>query len=65
MTPYASHTDHTTNHNWSRSLFPTPLNTRSLIVLAVLNCGGGRGGVGGDGGEEVDRVNAEYATLSG
>jgi len=40
------------NHNWSGSSFPTPLNTSSLIALAILNCGGGKGGVGGDGDEE-------------
>ena len=39
------------NQNWSRSSFPTPLNTGSLIALSILNCGGGGGGVGGDGGE--------------
>ncbi len=51
-TPCASDTALTTNHNWFRSSFPTPLNIGSLIVLAILNCGGGGGGVGGDGGEE-------------
>ena len=30
----------------------SPMNTGSLIALAILNCGGGGGGVGGDGGEE-------------
>ncbi len=42
----------TTNQNWSGSSFPYPLNTGNFIMLATLNCGGGRGGVGGDGGEE-------------
>ena len=51
MTPYASHTALTMNQYWSISSFPTPLNTGSLIALAILNCGGGGGGVGGDGGE--------------
>jgi len=39
------------NQNWSESSFPTPLNTGSLIVLAMLNCGDGVGGVGEDGDE--------------
>lgn len=51
MTPYASHTALTMNQNWSRSSFPTPMNTISLISLSILNRGGGRGGVGGDGDE--------------
>ena len=51
-TPYASHTAFTTNQNWSGSSFPTPLNTGSLITLAILNCGGGRGGVVRDGGDD-------------
>lgn len=56
MTPYASHIDLTTNQNYSRSSFPTPLNTGSLITLAMLNCGFGGGGVVEGGGEvgEVD-----------
>jgi len=40
------------NQNWFRSSFPTPLNTDSLIALAILNCGGGGGGVGGDGADD-------------
>ena len=52
VTPCTSHTAFTTNQNWSRSLFPTPLNTENFIVLAILNYGGSGGGVGGDGGEE-------------
>ena len=52
MTPCTSHTELTTNQNWSESSFPTPLNTGILIALAILHCGGGKGGVGGDGGEE-------------
>ena len=51
VTPCASHTSLNTNQNWFGSSFPTPLNTGSLIVLAILNCGGGGGGVGGYGGE--------------
>lgn len=51
VTPCASHTALTTNQNWFGSSFPTPLNTGSLITLAMLNYGGGGGGVGGDGGE--------------
>lgn len=51
MTPCASHTALTTNQNWFGSSFPTPLNIGSLIALAILNCGGGRGGVDGDGGD--------------
>ena len=51
MTHCASHTALTMNQNWSGSSFPTPLNTVSLIALAMLNCGVGGGGVGGDGGE--------------
>jgi len=39
------------NQNWSRSSFPTPLNTDNFIALTILNCGGGGGGVGADGGE--------------
>jgi len=31
---------------------PTPLNTGSLIALAILNYGGGEGWVGGDVGKE-------------
>lgn len=49
--PYASLTTLTMNLNWSESSYPTPMNTDSLIALAILNCGGGGGGVGGDGGE--------------
>lgn len=51
MTPCASHTSFTMNQNWFGSLFPTPLNTGSLIVFAMLNCEVGGGGVGDDGGE--------------
>lgn len=51
MTPCASHTALTMNQNWSGSSFPTPLNIGTLIALAILNYGGGRGGVGGDRGE--------------
>ena len=51
MTPCASHTSLTTNQNWSGSSFPTPLNTGSLIALAILNYGGGVGSDGGEGGE--------------
>jgi len=40
------------NQNWFGSSFPTPLNTDSLITLAILSYGGDEGGVGGDGGEE-------------
>jgi len=40
------------NQNWSRSSFPTPLNTCNFIALTILNYGGGIGGVGGGGGEE-------------
>lgn len=40
------------NQNWFGSLFPTPLNIKSLITLAILNYGGGRGRVGGDGGDD-------------
>lgn len=50
--PCASHTTLITKQNWSRSSFPTPLNTGSLIALTILNNGGGKGGVSGDGGEE-------------
>ena len=42
-TACASHTTLTTNQNWSRSSFPTPLNTGSLSALAILNYGGGGG----------------------
>jgi len=42
------------NQNWSRSSFPTPLNTNNFIALAIFNCGGGRGGVGEDGGEDSE-----------
>ena len=49
--PYASHTALTTNHNWSGSSFPTPLNIGIFIALATLNHGGGGSGGGGDGGE--------------
>ncbi len=52
VTPCASHTAFTTNQNWSRSLFPTPLNTDNFIALAILNCGGGEGRVGEDGGDD-------------
>ena len=71
VTPCASHTALTTNQNWSRSSFPTPLNIGSLIALAILNRGGGGGGVGGDGGEGgetvvawVEVVTVECSTLS-
>lgn len=47
----ASHTSLTMNQNCSEYSFPTPLNTDSLIMLAIINCGGGGVGVGGDGGE--------------
>jgi len=50
VTPCTSHTDFT-KKNWSRSSFPTTLNTGNFIVLSILNYGGGRGGVGGYGGE--------------
>ena len=70
VTPCASHTALTTNKNWSGSSFPTPLNTGSLIALAMLNCGCGGGGVGGDGGEGgeggfvwVEVATAECAAL--
>ena len=51
VTTCASHTTFTTNQNWFRSSFPTPLNTDKFIALTILNCGGG-GGVGKDGGED-------------
>lgn len=50
----ASHIVFTTNQNWYFSLFPTPLNTDNIIVLTILNCGGGGGGVGGHGGEDSE-----------
>jgi len=40
------------NQNWSRSSFPTPLNTGNFISLATFNYGGGKGGVGEDGGDD-------------
>ena len=52
VTPCASHTTFTMNQNYSRSSFPTPLNTYNFIALTILNYGGGRGGVGEDGGED-------------
>ena len=52
MTPYTSHTTFTTNQNWFGSSFPTSLNTRNFIVLAILNYGGGEGGVGEERGED-------------
>ena len=33
------------NQNLSGPSFPTPLNTKNFIALAILNCGGGGGGV--------------------
>lgn len=51
VTPCASHITLATNQNGSGLSFPTPMNTGSLIVLTMLNCGRGGGGVGGDGGE--------------
>ena len=53
--PCASHTALTMNQNWSRSSFPTPLITNSLIALTILNCSGGGHGVGGDGGERGEK----------
>lgn len=41
----------TMNQNWSRSSFPTPLNTKIFIRLSIETCNGGRGGMGEDGGE--------------
>ena len=71
VTPWDSHTALTMNQNWSRSSFPTPLNTGSLITLTILNYGGGGCGVGGDGGEGgeavvvwVEVVTAECDALS-
>lgn len=52
MTPSASLTAFTMNQNWSGSSFPTPLNTKNFISLAILNCCGGGGGVSEDGGED-------------
>jgi len=52
MTPYASHTAFIMNQNWSRSSFPTPLNTGSFITLAILLHGGGEGGMDEDKGED-------------
>lgn len=40
------------NQNWSRSSFPTLLNTGNFIVLAILTYGGGGGGMDEDGGED-------------
>ena len=71
VTHCASHTALTMNQNCSGSSFPTPLNTGSLIALAMLNCGGGGGGVGENGGEAgeaggswVEGATAECAALS-
>ena len=52
VTPCASDTALNMNQNWFGSSFPTPLNTGSFIVLAILLRGGGRGGMGEDGGED-------------
>ena len=49
VTPCTSHTTFITIQNWSRSSFPTPMNTNDFIVLAILTCGGGGGGMGEDG----------------
>lgn len=54
ITPCASHTTFITNQNWSRSSFPTLLNTGNFIALAILTRGGGRGGMGEDGGEDSE-----------
>ena len=56
VTPYDSHTALTMNQNWSRSSFPTPLNTDNFIALAILTHSGGGGGIGKDGGEGVKLV---------
>jgi len=52
VTPCASHIALSTNQNWSKSSFPTPLNTGNFITLAILNSCGGGGSVGEDGGED-------------
>ena len=39
------------NQNWSKSSFPTPLNTCNFIVLSILTHGGGGGVMVEDGGE--------------
>lgn len=54
VTTCASHTDFTTNQNWFRSSFPTPLNTNNFIELTILKHGGGRGGTSEDGGEDSE-----------
>jgi len=51
VTPCASHTTLITNQNWSGSSFPTPLNTRNFILLAIFIHSGGGGGTSEDGGE--------------
>ena len=54
MTPRASHIVFTMNQNWCGSSFPSPLNTGSLIALAMLNCGFGEdGGETSEAGEGV------------
>jgi len=52
VTSYASHTAFTTNQNWSRSSFPTPLNTGNFIEFNILKCVGGEGGTDEDGGDD-------------
>lgn len=52
--PWASHTDHITNHNHLGSSFPTPLNVCSLISLTILTFGGGGVAGGVDGFDEGD-----------
>lgn len=37
------------NQNWSRSSFPTPLNTGSFMEFTILDSGCGGGGDVGDG----------------
>ena len=56
VTPWASHTSLTTNHNWSGSSFLKPLNKGNFNVFAILNCGEGVGGTS-DGGEVGDGVS--------
>lgn len=46
VTPCAYNIAFITNQNWSRSSFPTPLNTGSFIALAILLRSGGEDGMG-------------------
>lgn len=51
INPCASLTSLTTNQNWSRSSFPTPLNSGNLIALVIIKCGFAGDGVLEEGGE--------------